>query len=50
MPMNIVINKMFVVLPFQQQSKDDIYSEEIPMELVAVGVVLLDCVIKEWNC
>lgn len=50
MPMNIVINKMFVVLAFWKQSKDDIFSEEIPMELVAVGVAPLEWVIKQWNC
>lgn len=32
MPMNFVISKMFVVFLFKKQSKDDIYSKEIPME------------------
>lgn len=30
MPVNFVINKMFVVFLSKKQSKDDIYSKEIP--------------------
>jgi len=50
MPVKIAINGMFVVLLLQKQSKDDIYSEEIPVEFVAVGVALLDFVFKDDNC
>lgn len=42
MPVRIAISEMFVVLLLQKQSKDDIYSEEILVEFVAVGVALLD--------